>query len=199
MNDTDFLNRVSLFSLVKKSDLDRIAKLTSRHQFDAGDIIIKEGEPDKRLFIIVSGEVEVIMRMGEKTERRLGTIGALGYFGEMALVDDLVRSATVVAKGKTEVLSLHQEDFREEIERSPAIAFELLHMMSRRIRALEKSTINILGDLLPSCAGCGKIRDKDGSWMSLEKYVSDHSETEFSHSICPECVERLYPQFFEED
>jgi CRP-like cAMP-binding protein len=199
MNDTDFLNRVSLFSLVKKSDLDRIAKLTSRHQFDAGDIIIKEGEPDKRLFIIVSGEVEVITRMGETTERRLGTIGALGYFGEMALVDDLVRSATVVAKGKTEVLSLHQEDFREEIERSPAIAFELLHMMSRRIRALEKSTINILGDLLPSCAGCGKIRDKDGSWMSLEKYVSDHSETEFSHSICPECVERLYPQFFEGD
>ena len=199
MSDTDFLTRVSLFSLVKKSDLDRIAKLTSRHQFNAGDVIIKEDEPDKRLFIIVSGEVEVIMQMGEKKERRLGTIGALSYFGEMALVDDLVRSASVVAKEKTEALSLHQETFRKEVERSPTIAFELLHLLSRRIRALEKSTVNTVGDFLPSCADCGKIRDKDGSWTSLEKYISNHCETEFSHSVCPECAERLYPQFFEED
>ena len=199
MNDTEFLSRVSLFSLVNKPDLERIAKLANRHIFDRGDVIIKEGEPDNRLFIIVSGEVEVIKGMGEKKERRLGILGPLSYFGEMALVDDLVRSASVVAKEKTEALSLHQETFRKEVERSPTIAFELLHLLSRRIRALEKSTVNILGDFLPSCATCGKIRDKGGSWTSLEKYISNHCETEFSHSVCPECAERLYPQFFEKE
>ena len=55
MNDTDFLTRVSLFSLVKKSDLERIAKLANRHIFDAGDVIIKEGEPDKRLIVSRAG------------------------------------------------------------------------------------------------------------------------------------------------
>ena len=199
MNDMDFLSRVSLFSLTKKSDLERIAKLTNRHTFDAREVIIKEGEPDNRLFIVVSGEVEVIKGMGEKKERRLGVLGPLSYFGEMALVDDLVRSASVVAKEKTEALSLHQETFRKEVERSPSIAFELLQLLSRRIRALEKSTVNILGDFLPSCANCRKIRDKDGSWTSLEKYVSNHCETEFSHSLCPECAERLYPQFYEKE
>ena len=199
MSDVEFLARVSLFSLTKKSDLERIAKLANRHTFDEGDVIIKEGEPDNRLFIVVKGEVEVIKGMGEKMERQLGILGPLSYFGEMALVDDLVRSASVVAKERTEVLSLHQETFRKEVERSPTIAFELLHLLSRRIRALEKSTVNILGDFLPSCANCRKIREKDGSWASLEKYISNHCETEFSHSICPECAERLYPQFFEKE
>ena len=199
MGDAEFLSRVSLFSLTNKSDLERIAKLANRHTFNTGDVIIKEGEPDNRLFIIVRGEVEVVKGMGEEKERRLGTLGPLSYFGEMALVDDLVRSASVVAKKKTEALSLHQETFRQEVERSPAIAFELLHLLSRRIRALEKSTVNILGDFLPSCANCSKIREKDGSWTSLENYVSNHCETEFSHSICPECAERLYPQFYDKE
>ena len=67
MNDAEFLARVSLFSLVKKSDLERIAKLVNHHVFDTGDVIIKEGEPDNRLFIVVSGEVEVVKGMGEPT------------------------------------------------------------------------------------------------------------------------------------
>ena len=107
MGDAEFLSRVSLFSLTNKSDLERIAKLANRHTFNTGDVIIKEGEPDNRLFIIVRGEVEVVKGMGEEKERRLGTLGPLSYFGEMALVDDLVRSASVVAKKKTEALSLH--------------------------------------------------------------------------------------------
>jgi CRP-like cAMP-binding protein len=198
VNVIDFLTKVSLFSLIGKSDLERIAKLTNRHLFDKGEVIINEGEPDNRLFIIVRGEVEVIKGMGEKKGSRLGILGPLSYFGEMALVDDLVRSASVVANEKTEALSLHQETFRKEIERSPAIAFELLQLLSRRIRALEKRTVNSLGEFLPSCANCRKIRGEDGAWTSLEKYISNHCETEFSHSICPECAERLYPQFFEE-
>jgi signal-transduction protein with cAMP-binding, CBS, and nucleotidyltransferase domain len=60
MNDAEFLARVSLFSLMTKSELERIAKLAGRHMFHAGDIIIREGDPDKRLFIIISAEVEVI-------------------------------------------------------------------------------------------------------------------------------------------
>lgn len=58
-----------------------------------------------------------------------------------------------------------------------------------------------LSGLLPICASCKKIRDDKGYWQQIEAYIRDHSEAEFSHSICPECTARLYPDFkpFEED
>jgi len=54
--------------------------------------------------------------------------------------------------------------------------------------------IKTLHGLIPICAACKKIRDDDGFWRQVEEYIHDHSEAEFSHSICPECVARLYPE-----
>lgn len=55
--------------------------------------------------------------------------------------------------------------------------------------------VKILRGFLPICALCKKIRDDRGYWKQIESYIRDHSEAEFSHSICPECAERLYPEF----
>jgi len=49
--------------------------------------------------------------------------------------------------------------------------------------------------LLPICASCKRVRDDKGYWNQLEAYVRDHSEAEFSHGICPDCAEKLYPEF----
>jgi PAS domain S-box-containing protein len=54
--------------------------------------------------------------------------------------------------------------------------------------------IKKLSGLLPICASCKKIRDDDGYWQRIEQYISEHSEAHFSHGICPECMEKLYPQ-----
>ncbi len=54
--------------------------------------------------------------------------------------------------------------------------------------------IKTLRGLLPICASCKKIRDDGGYWQHLEKYVSEHSEAQFSHSLCPDCITRLYPE-----
>lgn len=195
MNAAEVLAKVSLFSGMKASDLERIASLAQSHVFQAGETIIKEGDRDGRLFVIVSGEVEVIKGLGKKTERYVRTLGPLNYFGEMALIDDLVRSASVVAKGVTDVLILDQWSLRQDIERYPAMAFELMRMLSQRIRAIEKTIVDAIGGLLPICAHCKKIREDDGSWVPIEKYISDHSEAEFSHGLCPDCVKALYPQY----
>ena len=101
MNKADFLVKVPIFSLMKEKDLERIAQKSLEHSFKQGDIIIKEGEDDKRLFIILTGEVEVIKNLHTKKEKSFGTYGPLSYFGEMALIDDLVRSASVIAKQDT--------------------------------------------------------------------------------------------------
>ena len=197
MNKTEILSKVSIFSEMKKSDLETIARLAQGWSFRPGETIIREGDRDGRLFVIVSGEVEVIKGMGRKSERHVRNLGALNYFGEMALIDDLVRSASIVATEQTEVLILDQWNLRKEIERYPAMAFELLRMLSQRIRAIEKTIVDAIDGLLPICAHCKKIREDDGSWVSIEKYITEHSEAEFSHGLCPDCVRELYPQYAE--
>lgn len=62
-------------------------------------------------------------------------------------------------------------------------------------KRLQKALDDIkqLKDLLPICSSCKKIRDDQGYWHNVEKYFSAHSNTEFSHSLCPECIIKLYP------
>jgi len=57
------------------------------------------------------------------------------------------------------------------------------------------SKVKTLSGLLPICASCKKIRDDHGYWQKLETFVREHSGAEFSHSICPDCMKQLYPQF----
>jgi len=58
------------------------------------------------------------------------------------------------------------------------------------------SRVKVLSGMLPICSSCKKIRDDTGYWNQIEAYVHEHSEAEFSHGICPECAEKLYPGHF---
>src|SRR5437667_8045302 len=55
--------------------------------------------------------------------------------------------------------------------------------------------VKTLSGLLPICASCKKIRDDKGYWQQVETYIADHSEADFTHGICPDCVKRLYPEY----
>jgi hypothetical protein len=68
-------------------------------------------------------------------------------------------------------------------------------------KALEQSIkhVKTLQGLLPICASCKKIRDDKGYWNQIEVYVRDHSEADFSHSICPECFPKLYPELCDDN
>ena len=61
------------------------------------------------------------------------------------------------------------------------------------------SQIKTLKGLLPICASCKNVRDDKGYWTQIETYIKNHSEAEFSHSICPVCAEKLYPEFYKKD
>jgi CRP/FNR family cyclic AMP-dependent transcriptional regulator len=137
MDDAEILSRVALFSLMKRRDLKRIAKLAKHHSYEKGDLIVKEGARDGRLFVIISGEVSVVKDLGGPSEKMLRVLRSDNYFGEMALIDDYVRTASVVANEQTEVLSLDQWNIREEIRKYPSIAIELLQTLGRRLRAAE--------------------------------------------------------------
>ena len=70
---------------------------------------------------------------------------------------------------------------------------ERARLLAEREKSLEE--IRILGGLLPICMSCKKIRDDKGYWNQLELYIRTHSQAEFSHGLCPECAQKIYPEF----
>ncbi len=73
----------------------------------------------------------------------------------------------------------------EEAER-----LKLIHELTGAL-----GNIKTLKGLLPICSSCKKIRDDKGYWQKVESYISEHTEAEFTHGICPDCVRRVYPEY----
>ena len=73
---------------------------------------------------------------------------------------------------------------------------ELQAALAGKVRELQKALdeVRTLRGIIPICAGCKKVRDDQGYWSQVEEYVRDHTEAEFSHGFCPDCVKRLYPE-----
>ena len=186
-----YLTTVSLFSHLKEDELERLAGQSHYCSFKFGEEIIREGERDDRLYILISGRVNVFKSYRTKKEKRLRTLEPPAYFGEMALIDDLVRSATVVAMRDTKTLCLDKLNLDREIERSPEIAKKLLQMLNRRLLALEKTLVNATGGVIPICATCKRIINDKGAWLTIEQYIMDYTEFILSHGICPECLNEL--------
>lgn len=68
------------------------------------------------------------------------------------------------------------------------------HRLSESMKHL-KVEVKVLEGMIPICSNCKKIRDKDGEWQSLEKYLGEHSQAEFTHGICPDCRKLLYGEY----
>jgi len=73
----------------------------------------------------------------------------------------------------------------------------LLSYMREQLRQT-KEEVKRLSGLLPICSSCKKIRNDQGYWQEIESYLHSHSDTRFSHGICPECAQKLYPEFADE-
>ena len=77
---------------------------------------------------------------------------------------------------------------------------EMQDTLAGKIEELRQAVnqIKTLRGIVPICANCKKIRDDRGYWNQVEVYVRDHTEAEFSHSICPDCMKELYPEYMRE-
>jgi len=102
----------------------------------------------------------------------------------------LKTAVSVVLAGREHLL----ESFLDITERKQAEE-ERERLIGELQEALAK--VKTLSGLLPICASCKRIRDDQGYWQQIEAYIRDHSEAEFSHSVCPECAKKLYPEIFD--
>ena len=78
------------------------------------------------------------------------------------------------------------------------LSFAFLLSYFRKQLDQSKEEVKRLSGLLPICASCKKIRDDKGYWQEIESFLHSHSDTKFSHGICPDCAKKLYPEFADE-
>ncbi|HLF77992.1 MAG TPA: cyclic nucleotide-binding domain-containing protein [Dehalococcoidia bacterium] len=130
------LANVDIFSELPQADIARLAKVTVVRQYHDGDVIVREGELGVAFYVVSEGHVEVFKHSGG-VDQVVATLGPGSFFGEMALFDNHVRSASVRAKGPCECLVLTKWDFNAELSASGCrIATAMLAILARRIRTL---------------------------------------------------------------
>ncbi|MFB3922127.1 MAG: cyclic nucleotide-binding domain-containing protein [Terriglobia bacterium] len=112
--------------------------------YQNGENIIRQGDVGNCMYVVQQGEVEVLLRKGE-SDVCVAVLSAGDFFGEMALFDHEVRSATIRARGEVRVLTLEKKSFLRRIHEDPSLAFRMLEKMSGRIRELNASLNAALG------------------------------------------------------
>jgi CRP-like cAMP-binding protein len=125
----ELLRRVWLFADLPDAALDPIARQTTERTYDAGEVIVRQGEPGIGFYLIAEGEVEV-----SQDGRLLRTLSAGDFFGELALLEETQRTATVAARTQTRCLLLARWHFRALLQERPELAVRLLECAVRRLR-----------------------------------------------------------------
>ncbi len=129
-----FLGKVPLFANLKQRQLERLAHRFVTRQFKTGQDMVTQGKGGSGLFIIVSGQAEAVRVRTDGSRIVLNTFGPTDFFGEMALLDEEPRTASVVATQDTECLVLSQWEFIGELREDAEMAIVILQELAQRFR-----------------------------------------------------------------
>lgn len=122
----------------KRFDPKKLAAYGSVRKFGAGDKIVREGDAGDEMFIILQGKVAI--EVGDIT---VGEMGSGDFFGEMSLIDNAPRSATVTASELVLVFAINDKNFERIIAWEPVIAIRIMKSLSKRVRELNQEIKNI--------------------------------------------------------
>ncbi|MEY2567736.1 MAG: hypothetical protein QOE35_2265 [Actinomycetota bacterium] len=130
----ELLGNVSLFSECSKKELGQVASMMQERRVESGSLLTREGEDGDEFFVVAEGLADAVI--GGK---KVGSIKPGSFFGEMALLDQGPRVATVTAKLPTRVLVLDAKGFARVVRDSPSVALKVMKTLAERLRALETS------------------------------------------------------------
>jgi putative ABC transport system ATP-binding protein len=127
-----FLSRCPAFTGLTPTTLSELAEKMSRELYPAGATIIRQGEEGDKFYLIRRGSVDVIVDHDKPTAKALARLGEGDFFGEMALLRDEKRNATVIAREPVETLTLGKRDFKAAVESSASFKEQLLKVFFQR-------------------------------------------------------------------
>ena len=137
MSSTEFLSYVPIFSDLPQETLAIIEKIGSAKVYRKGDVVLMEEEAGTALFVIVKGKVKVARASNDGREVILTILSDSDFFGEMAILDGLTRSATVTAIEESELFLIQRNDFLNLLREFPEISISLLQELTKRLRAAD--------------------------------------------------------------
>jgi CRP-like cAMP-binding protein len=129
----ELLQRVPLFSELDRRELERLARSFKERSYSAGDTVAAEGAGGVGFFVIADGQARVSVHGDQR-----GTLGPGDYFGELALIDQGERTATVTAESDLRCFGLTPWEFRPLVETNAAIAWKLVQATAKRLRDAEQ-------------------------------------------------------------
>lgn len=133
------LRRVPLFSGLSPSDLKQVAAITGEHYFVDGEVICRQGDPGDEMYIIVSGEVQVVSETeAGRVELARRTSGE--YVGEMAILSQEPRMASLIARGDVRLLCIEQRPFESILRERPETSLAVMRVLIARLKETQGTT-----------------------------------------------------------
>jgi CRP-like cAMP-binding protein len=148
MSNTDskrieLIRRVPLFSDVEDSALEKLGQLMTIKNYPKDSLVFGYNEPGDAMYVIASGRVKVVLYGESGREITLTFFKRADFFGEMALLDDMPRSANVVTTEKSSLLVLKRDAFKKHLVENPQTAINILAEISRRLRSADEIISNL--------------------------------------------------------
>jgi CRP/FNR family transcriptional regulator, cyclic AMP receptor protein len=122
------LKRAPLFEDLSKKELTELARVTEDLEVGAGEVLCKEGETGHEFFVIVEGEIDITSK-----GRSVAARGGGDFVGEIALLEETTRTATVTAKTPLRVFVLTRHDFRHLVRENPSVEQKVMRALARRV------------------------------------------------------------------
>ncbi len=132
------LQSVEIFEGLSVNELAAVASITQEVDFEADHVVIHQDEPGDTMFLIIEGQVAVIITQENGKAFEVDRMAAGEHFGEMALFEDIPRTATIRTMQPCRMLRLHKQEFNEMVRQYPQIALEICKVFSGRIRRLHQ-------------------------------------------------------------
>jgi CRP-like cAMP-binding protein len=130
------LDAIPMFRHLSARQRARLAQHFCRRAYRAGDVVVRQGDTSMSFYVVLRGMVRIVRHSGGEGIEIVEE-GAGSFFGEMGVIDDLPRAATVIALEPTECGLLAKWDFQRELAAEPGIALALISVLNARIRTLE--------------------------------------------------------------
>lgn len=142
----EVLKAVPFFRTLNAHELEEVAQACSQETFVPGNVVFKEGSPADKFYIIVEGSVEVWKDFGSTRQCQLGSHGRGHVFGEMALIDEMPRSATLVAAQAVSALVIKRDDFLHLVKNNGNLALSIILSISQIVRDSNEAYVKTLSD-----------------------------------------------------